>query len=427
AYPESHLDEHLSIRIANIMDQVIDEGFFTHSFEKFHSMNYYFEIDSDWARGNKEMLMVSIIFDYKTTPEAESKVLNLCNEFSKKFQANDQIFTAFHINELEYYEEEDRELILKNHQLMKELVRDLYRAIREETREKSEEEIIASLINEKYIFLTLKKLSQGPISLEDLEDWFREQFPDKDFKELIDTLIDNQFIFINEIGRVEKYVLLLKEVNAERIPPFSVIEYIDENPELIALILPEIKEYFSNYILKTKEELLEDSLILFQVLADPKKYNVLFELRDRLISVRKLSTLVSDKTLTAMNKILDFLRKHDIIDELEYQDEKYLFLKTNIQVTTTFPQYLRKLLPKEIKPVIANKRKKEERLPSFDGKNIAGDDQISKVFNSRGSKENLKKKILINNDFFNQQKTKILTFLTKLLILKKKDSTFSRL
>ncbi len=357
SYPESLLDEQLSVRIANIMDQIMEEGFFTHSFENFHSMNYYFEIHSDWARGNREMLMLSIIFDHKTTPEVESKVLNLCNEFSKMIQANEEIFTAFHINELDYYDEEDKNLIIKNHLLMKDLIRDLYRSTIEETREKSEEEIIASLLNKKHIFLTLKKLSKGPTTLEDLEEWFMERFPEKDFQELINKLVNKQFIFINQIGRIEKYVLLLKEVNAERIPPFSVIEYIDETPELIDLILPEVKEYFSDYEAKTKEEIIEDAFVLFQIMADPKKYNVLSELRDRLIPSKKLPELVSKKTLVSLNEILDFLKAKDVIDELQHEGEQYVFLKTNIQISTSFPQYLRKLLPKETKPVIADKYK----------------------------------------------------------------------
>lgn len=356
AYPESLLDDQLSVRIANIMDQVIDEGFFTHSIEDFHSMNYYFEIHSDWARGNREMLMVSIVFDHKTSLEVESKVLNLCNEFSRIIQANEEIFTAFHINELEYYDEEDKKLIIKNHLLMKDLIRDLYRSTIEETREKSEEEIIAALLNKKHIFLTLKKLSKGPITIEDLEEWFIERFANKNFEEIINTLVEKQFIFINQIGRVEKYVLLLKEVNAERIPPFSVIEYIDKTPELIDLILPEVKDYFSNYESKDKDDLLDDAFILFQIMSDPKKYNVLSELRDRLIPSNKLPELVSKKTLNSLTEILEFLKHHDVIDELEHDEEKYVFLKTNIQVSTSFPQYLRKLLPKESsKPVIAGK------------------------------------------------------------------------
>ena len=74
----------------------------------------------------------------------------------------------------------------------------------------------------------LEILSKGPMTLEGIKEWFVEDFPERDFNEMIDTLVEKQFIFINQIGRIEKYVLLLKEVNAERIPPDSVIEYIDE-------------------------------------------------------------------------------------------------------------------------------------------------------------------------------------------------------
>ena len=78
------LDNKLSTRIANIMDQQFIEGFFTHSFEDTITMNYYFEIQSDWARGNKDMLMISLIFNQQTTQEIEDKIQNLCIEFSEK-------------------------------------------------------------------------------------------------------------------------------------------------------------------------------------------------------------------------------------------------------------------------------------------------------------------------------------------------------
>ena len=362
-YPENVLDEDLSIRIANIMDQTINEGFFTHSFENFYSMNYYFEINSDWARGNKEMLMLSVIFDHQTTLEIERKILKLCLDFSKTLQRNDEIFTAFYLNDITYYDEEDQKAIIKNDNLVRLLVKDLYRTTIEETREKSEEEKIAIQLNKKHIFLTLRKLSKGPLTLEDLREWYDKNFPDKGFNELINILIEKQFIFINQIGRVDKYVLLLKEVNAERIPPFSVIEYIDRTPDLISIILPKVQEYFSAYENKTEEELLEDSLILFQIIADPLKYNVLSKLRNGLIPSDNLQRIVSKRTLDSLKKTIDFLKDYDVIEELEYNGENYIVLKTNLQITTSFPQWMRKLLPKETEPVVANKyRPREENL-----------------------------------------------------------------
>ena len=355
SYPEDILNDDLSVRIANIMDQTFNEGFFTHSFENLNSMNYYFEIHSDWARGNKEMLMISIILGEKTTSEMEQNVSTLSREFSERLQANDEIFTAFYINDLSSFDENDRLRIIENDSLIKLWVKELYWQTMEETREKTEEEKIAYLLNKKHIFFTLEKLSKGPIPLEDLEEWFTENFPEIDFNEMADELIEKQFIFINQIGLVEKYVLLLKEVNAERIPPVSVIEYIDENPELIELLLSKVKDYFSNHENKTEEELKEDSFTLFQIISDSKKYNILSELRAGLIRRDELSNLVSKKTLESLIEIIDYLKVVDIIEELIFEDEKYIVLKTNLQITTSFPKYLRKLLPREVEPVIADK------------------------------------------------------------------------
>lgn len=355
SYPEGMLEEQLSIRIANIMDQTFNEGFFTHSFEDLHSMNYYFEIHSDWARGSKEMLMISIIFDHLPTSEMDQNVLTLCNEFSEKLTSNEEIYTAFYINDLNNYEEKDREKIIKNDSLIKLWVRELYWAIIEDTREKTEEEKIATLLDDKSVFLTLEKLSKGPITLDELEEWYIENFPEKNFKAIIDTLIEKQFIFINQIGLVEKYVLLLKEVNAERIPPDSIIEYIDEIPDLIDMLLPKVQEYFSVYENKNKEELKEDSFTLFQIISDSKKYNVLSQLRSGIIRRDKLPELVSKRTLDTLMEIVDFLKTFDVIEEIKYNNERYIVLKTNLQITTAFPEYLRKLLPKESKPVVATK------------------------------------------------------------------------
>jgi len=367
SYPKDSLDKDLSVKIANFMDQQFNEGFFTHSFENLRSLNYYFEIHSDWARGNKEILMVSTIVDQQLSPEIEEQISDLCIEFSERLQSNEEIFTAFYINDLNYHEN-DKERIIKNESLIKVWVETLYYAILENTREKTVEEKIAILLNDKHIFETLEKLSRGPIPLEMLREWFIENFPSKNFEEIINTLEDKQFIFINQIGLVEKYVLLLKEVNAERIPPDSVIEYIDDKPELIDLLLPKVQEYYSEYEKKTDEELKEDTFTLFQIMADPKKYNVLSELRNGLISKDALPKLLSKKTLDSIVENIEFLKKYDVIEELNYNDETYILLKTNLQITTAFPEWMRKLLPKESDPVIA--KKAEIPLKSNESENI---------------------------------------------------------
>ena len=295
--------------------------------------------------------MISIILDQQISTEIEENLSNLCAEESDRLKSNEEIYTAFYIKDLNSFDESDKELIVKNEALIREWVKNLYWAIVEFTREKTEEEKIAILLNDKHIFKTLEKLSKGPRSLEWLREWFINEFPEKDFEEIIDKLVDKQFIFINQIGLVEKYVLLLKEVNAERIPPDSVIEYIDDKPELIDLLLPKVQEYYSEYEKNTEEQMKQDSFILFKIMADAKKYNLLSELRNGLIAKDKLHKLVSKKSLDSLMENIDYLKKYDVIEELDYNNETYIVLKTNLQITTAFPEWMRKLLPKESEPI----------------------------------------------------------------------------
>jgi hypothetical protein len=368
SYPTDTLEKELSLKIANIMDQQFNEGFFTHSFENLKSLNYYFEIHSDWARGNKEMLMVSTIIDQQIPTEDDEKIAILLKEFSEQLQSNEEIYTAFYINDINNFDEEDQGSIRKNEALIKAWVDNLYWLIIEDTREKTEEEEIAILLNDKHIFMTLEKLSEGPILLEGLREWFVENFTEKDFNETIEILVERQFIFINQIGLVEKYVLLVKEVNAERIPPDSIIEYIDDKPELIEILLPKVQEYFSEYEKKTREQIKEDAFTLYQIMADPKKYNILSELRNGLISKDKLPKKISKKSLDSLMENIDFLKSFDVIEELNYNSETYIVLKTNLQITTAFPEWMRKLLPKESEPVIADKKKVNESEESAKNK-----------------------------------------------------------
>lgn len=329
------------------MDQPLSESFFIHAFENFTSLNYYFEIHSDIARGNNEMIMASVIFEQQTTPEIEQNVSSLLKEFSKTLQADKKIYTAFHRDDIDNYDDEMKGNILNNYSLVKLWVKELYWAVVESSREKTEEEKIAGLLSKRHIFLTLQELSKGPLTLEELEEWFNSQFPNNKFENMINDLLDEQLVFINEIGRVEKYIILLKEVAIERIPPGSVIEYFDDIPELIDLLLPKVQEYFNRHDTKTEEELQEDANMLFRIMADPKMYNLLSKLREGLIQRDKLPKLVSQETLDNLIETMEFLNERDVIEELTYNNERYVVLKSNIQITTAFPEYLRKLRSRE--------------------------------------------------------------------------------
>ncbi len=347
SYPKHMLTKEISSVMSFLLDQPFSENFFIHAFESFTTLNYPFEIQSIRARGGKEMLMVSVIFDQPTTPEIEQKVSTLLQEFSNSLQTHGAIHSAFYKDELHKFEGQEQEDIHKNYSLVKLWVKELYWAVVESTRERTEEERIALLLSKQHIYDTLQELSEGVLTLEELKEWFIERFPENNFDNMIATLLDEQLVFINQIGRVEKYIILLKEVIIERIPPDSVIEFFDEIPELIDILLTKVQEYFNKYETKTKEELEEDGKILFKIMADPKTYNLLSKLREGLIQRDKLPQLVSKTFLDNLIETIEYLKERDVIEELAYNDERYIVLKSNIQIINAFPEYLRKKKPKE--------------------------------------------------------------------------------
>jgi hypothetical protein len=142
------------------MNQPKREEFLMQSVENLRLLNYYFQVNSDWARGKEEMLMLSIMINKKISPEIEGTISALCKNFSEKMQSNEDIFTGFHIKELDNFDEIDKLRIKKNNSIIRDWVQDLYWEILEDTRKVSEEEILTSVLDERYIFESLEEMSK---------------------------------------------------------------------------------------------------------------------------------------------------------------------------------------------------------------------------------------------------------------------------
>jgi hypothetical protein len=134
-FPEGELDNQLSTRLTNLLDQQNSGGLFILTFDNSKSINYYFEIHSDWSRRKKEMLMVSIILDQPISSIIEEDLSILCKEFSEQFRSNKKIFTAFYKNKRSNYYlatkiktelVNNTELIQRNNVLIRKWVNNLY-------------------------------------------------------------------------------------------------------------------------------------------------------------------------------------------------------------------------------------------------------------------------------------------------------------
>jgi len=160
SFPKIQVNKEVQDRIFDLMNQPKKEEFLTQSFESLKLLNYYFQIYSEWARGKKEMLMLSIMTNQQIPIEIEENISNSGKKFSEKMQSNEEIFTGFHIKDLNDYDDTDQERIRKNDSLIKDWVQDLYWEILDNTRKISEEKKITLLLNDRYIFESLEKMSR---------------------------------------------------------------------------------------------------------------------------------------------------------------------------------------------------------------------------------------------------------------------------
>jgi hypothetical protein len=237
-YPKKRLNEEEASTVANLMDQMISEGFFTYSFNGCNTLNYYFEIDSDWARGNKEFLMISVIFEESISAEIEKIVFSLCNEFSEWLKEKQYVFIAFYRNNNSNH----RNTQITNStekKLIKIWIKELYIAIIDEIQEKHEEGFITTLLEKKSVLATLDYLTKNPLPITELKIWYNENFPHENFYKMISNLYKQQIIDLPKLGGKRKApftVYVRKEVK-------TIINLINMKNKLI-------KEFIKNNIIE---------------------------------------------------------------------------------------------------------------------------------------------------------------------------------
>ncbi len=360
-YPE-RVGEEEKMTLNQIFDQTTSEGWFWHSLntkDYATSLNYYFEIKSDWARGLKEMLMCSIIFREKLSSDKEHEVLSWVSDFVQKMHARPDLFKAFYPSprvmpgaEMPAPSESDSELNQSYVVVMKWL-KELYYSTREEIRQKNEEEIIANLMVNPAVFNTIRKLSQYPVRMNELKVWFDAQEFNRDFDKIISLLEEQKFIVINKIGP-EVYAILVKSIDVSRVPPAYVLEFYENLEYNDKMDLPQpvvehyinlVGTYFNTYDAKKDDG---DKLRLFSAMSMPKHYNLITELRKKPVAKAQIGAILRQGPVVATKiNVLEDLKTDNIIDEFEYQGMTYVMLKTDIIIVDQFPEYIQNALPEQ--------------------------------------------------------------------------------
>jgi hypothetical protein len=208
SYPIQLIKEETSCIIADLMDQINSEEFISYSFNHHHTFNYFFEIPSLWARGNKESLMISTVFNHQPSSETRKIIFSLCVEFAEWLKLKEGIFTAFY-SDSEMDEHLSNPNIAQNKNHIELWLKEFYWTVKEEIQDKLEEENIFLLLDEKDVLETLGYLSRGSIALEDLKTWYTKQFPDKNFHKMMVTLLKTHMVNIPKINGKKKSPFML--------------------------------------------------------------------------------------------------------------------------------------------------------------------------------------------------------------------------
>ena len=88
------------------MNQAYNDEFFINQSSTIPvSLNYYFEIPSIWARGNKEMLTISIITNEQITPVLQELFQQLCIDFAIQLKSDENTFKGIYHNQMEKFSE----------------------------------------------------------------------------------------------------------------------------------------------------------------------------------------------------------------------------------------------------------------------------------------------------------------------------------
>ena len=128
-HPENTLTEEQSKKLCKELEIATREGFFSRSYPDICHLSYYFEIPSDWARGKKEMVLLSFIF-YKLPDKDITDALHLKSmKFVEKMEVHPEIFKGFYSSyEIEGLHEPEKEKAREMNELLKKWIKSLYLA-----------------------------------------------------------------------------------------------------------------------------------------------------------------------------------------------------------------------------------------------------------------------------------------------------------
>ncbi len=125
-YPRDAVQDEVLREVTCVIDKVSSPGFFTQSADNYTAINDYFELPSAWARGGKELLLLSFIFPSKVTPDVELVLQRLAQDIENQIMKTPELYKGFYAGDMDRYPAGDRAMIGDMHQHLLALVTNLH-------------------------------------------------------------------------------------------------------------------------------------------------------------------------------------------------------------------------------------------------------------------------------------------------------------
>jgi hypothetical protein len=121
----SSIKEELAGKIVNLIDIELGDKVFLYGIENYMVFNKSFSINSNWARGKVESLMISVVIDEKNfSIELKEYISNYIDNAIKMLNSDENMYKGFYVSKNPKYANED-EVNLEEIQLQYEEI--LYR------------------------------------------------------------------------------------------------------------------------------------------------------------------------------------------------------------------------------------------------------------------------------------------------------------
>jgi hypothetical protein len=228
---------------------------------------------------------------------------------------------------------------------------------------KMDEFQLATLISDKVLFFIIEKLRQGPIERGAMHKLIKGKFRklDKKPRDYFELLVSHDFIREYEylqqktdskdneklfpymkVDEKKSFYILVKDFYAIRRPPMEILDILEESElslKEIKNFRKEIEKYFKTY---TNQKVSGDDMDVINVFMDQKMFAAISYLTNKIYKLKDISEELKSKWKGEPSQIFDKLEKMDFVKIFEVKDknEKWVILKTGIELQPIFPQYL---------------------------------------------------------------------------------------